>query len=100
MHRSDSLPSFEARKSAHLRMTEERLWLDEIKRILWKTNIMLSYRTNVLTLTALALIAGASAAQARITQVVIKTVESPTFGGKTFGAVGAYERISGQVIGE
>ena len=35
-----------------------------------------------------------------MTQIVIKTVESPTFGGKTFGVVGAYERISGQVVGE
>jgi hypothetical protein len=31
--------------------------------------------------------------------VVIKTVESPAFGGKTFGEVGAYERISGQIVG-
>ena len=48
----------------------------------------------------IALLSCAPAANARVTQIVIKTVESPTFGGKTFGAVGAYERISGQVIGE
>jgi hypothetical protein len=47
-----------------------------------------------------ALLGCAPAAQARVTQIVIKTVESPTFGGKTFGAVGAYERISGHVVGE
>src|ERR1700753_3828840 len=39
-------------------------------------------------------------AQARVTQIVIAAQESPTFGGKSFGAVGAYERISGQIIGE
>jgi hypothetical protein len=42
---------------------------------------------------------GALPAQARITQVVISATE-PAFGGKTFGAVGAYERISGRVTGE
>ena len=39
-------------------------------------------------------------AQARVTQVVITATESPTFGGKSFGAVGQYERISGQIVGE
>ncbi|HEY4403079.1 MAG TPA: alpha/beta hydrolase domain-containing protein [Xanthobacteraceae bacterium] len=48
----------------------------------------------------IALLSCAPAANARVTQIVIKSVESPTFGGKTFGALGAYERISGQVIGE
>jgi len=43
---------------------------------------------------------GAPSAQARVTQVVITKTESPTFGGKSFGAVGPYERISGQIIGE
>ncbi len=51
-------------------------------------------------LIGIALMCWAGAANARVTQIVIKTVESPAFGGKTFGAVGAYERISGQVIGE
>jgi hypothetical protein len=53
-----------------------------------------------LTAVGIALLSGAPAAQARVTQIVIKNVESPTFGGRTFGAVGAYERISGQIIGE
>jgi Alpha/beta hydrolase domain len=39
-------------------------------------------------------------AQARVTQIVITATESPTFGGKSFGAVGQYERISGQIVGE
>src|SRR5215470_364289 len=41
-----------------------------------------------------------SAVEARVTQVVIANTESPTFGGKNFGAVGPYERISGQITGE
>jgi hypothetical protein len=43
---------------------------------------------------------GAPSAQARVTQVKITKTESPTFGGASFGAVGQYERISGQIIGE
>jgi hypothetical protein len=39
-------------------------------------------------------------AHARVTQVVITTTESPTFGSKSFGAVGQYERISGHIVGE
>jgi hypothetical protein len=52
-----------------------------------------------LSVTGVAL-CGASSAQARVTQVVIKATESPTFGGKSFGAVGQYERICGQIVGE
>jgi hypothetical protein len=43
---------------------------------------------------------GTPSAQARVTQVVITATESPTFGGKSFGAVGQYERVSGQIVGE
>ena len=43
---------------------------------------------------------GAPCVQARVTQVVITKTESPTFEGRSFGAVGQYERISGQIIGE
>ncbi|HEY3909409.1 MAG TPA: alpha/beta hydrolase domain-containing protein [Stellaceae bacterium] len=39
-------------------------------------------------------------ASARITQINITTVESPTFSGASFGAVGAYERIDGTMTGE
>jgi hypothetical protein len=48
----------------------------------------------------IALLSLAPAAQARVTQVVITTVESPAFGGRAFGSVGQYERISGHIIGE
>src|SRR5262245_22109325 len=43
---------------------------------------------------------GVPSVQARVTQVVITKTESPTFGGKSFDAVGPYERISGQIVGE
>jgi hypothetical protein len=52
-----------------------------------------------LSLTGAAL-GGAAPAQARVTQVVIAKVETPAFGGKSFGAVGPYERISGSIVGE
>jgi len=47
-----------------------------------------------------AVLFNAPAAQARVTKVVIAKTEQPTFGGRSFGAVGPYERISGQIIGE
>jgi hypothetical protein len=53
-----------------------------------------------LALVGAALLSCAPAANARVTQIVIKTVESPTFGGRTFGTVGQYERISGQIVSE
>jgi hypothetical protein len=43
---------------------------------------------------------GAAPALARVTQVTITATESPTYGGKSFGAVGAYERITGRISGE
>src|SRR5262245_5434073 len=38
--------------------------------------------------------------EARVTQITITTVESPTFGGAGFGTVGQYERIEGIFAGE
>src|SRR5262249_10744042 len=37
---------------------------------------------------------------ARVTLVQFTRVESPTFGGQTFGAAGAYEKITARVYGE
>ena len=39
-------------------------------------------------------------ADARITRIEIKRVESPTFEGKAFGSVGQYEKIVGRAYGE
>ncbi len=38
--------------------------------------------------------------QARIVRIEITTVQSPTFGGRTFGPVGAYEKLRGRAYGE
>ena len=45
------------------------------------------------------LLAPAPEASARVTQINITTVESPTFGGASFGAIGQYERIEGTITG-
>src|SRR5580765_484463 len=42
----------------------------------------------------------APAAQARITRIVFDRVESPTFGGASFGSVGQYEKLVGRAYGE
>src|SRR5262245_40093941 len=39
-------------------------------------------------------------AHARITRIEITSRESPTFEGRTFGAVGAYEKLRGRAFGE
>jgi len=41
-----------------------------------------------------------SPASARVTQMTITTVESPTFSGASFGSAGQYERIEGKITGE
>jgi hypothetical protein len=45
------------------------------------------------------ILAIAPAANARVTQINITTVESPTFAGASFGSVGQYERIEGTFTG-
>src|ERR1700719_21143 len=45
-------------------------------------------------------IATAPTAEARITQIVISRVESPTFGGASFGSVGQFEKLVGTAYGE
>src|ERR1700730_9247556 len=42
----------------------------------------------------------APVAEARITQLQVVRLESPTFGGMTFGTVGAYEKITARAFGE
>jgi hypothetical protein len=39
-------------------------------------------------------------AEARITRIEITSTESPTFDGRTFGAIGAYEKLRGKAYGE
>ncbi|MFL5389603.1 MAG: hypothetical protein ACJ79C_12810, partial [Myxococcales bacterium] len=59
--------------------------------------------TKIVSRFALGLTMAAFAAEARITRIVITSVERPTFGGTTFGvngSVGAYEKIRGVAFGE
>src|SRR5207249_2047277 len=42
----------------------------------------------------------AQSASARITRVVISNVQSPTFGGTSFGNTGQYEKLVGRAFGE
>ena len=53
----------------------------------------------IVPLTVAALVA-ASPAESRITSLQIVRLESPTFGGMTFGSVGAYEKITARAFGE
>jgi hypothetical protein len=48
----------------------------------------------------LGLVIAAPAAHARITRIVIDRVESPIFGGASFGNVGHYEKLVGRAYGE
>src|SRR5215212_3116653 len=41
-----------------------------------------------------------STTDARVTRIVIDKIESPTFGGQEFSAVGKYEKLIGRVFGE
>jgi hypothetical protein len=45
---------------------------------------------------AIALLAGERSGEERITRVVFTTVQSPTFGGTSFDAVGPYEKLAGR----
>ena len=46
------------------------------------------------------LFALSAVAEARITRIEIAQIESPTFGGASFGAVGPYEKLVGRAFGE
>jgi hypothetical protein len=54
----------------------------------------------VASLLAAGALIGAPAAEARITKIEITSAESPTFAGRTFGSVGAYEKLRGKAYGE
>src|ERR1044071_1387821 len=46
------------------------------------------------------ILGGAAPAHARITRIEIARVESPTFGGASFGNVGTYDKLVGRAFGE
>ena len=51
-------------------------------------------------LVLIGLIANSPLVRARIIRIEINSVQSPTFEGKTFGPVGAYEKLRGKAYGE
>ena len=59
-------------------------------------------RTNVKDICwiAAALLIMAVSVEAQITRIMIDRVESPAFGGRTFGAAGQYEKLVGRAFGE
>jgi hypothetical protein len=61
----------------------------------WRT----LHRAFVVLASAIA-IAWSASAEARVARVVIDQVETPAFGGQSFGDVGQYERLRGRVFGE
>jgi hypothetical protein len=63
-----------------------------------RRNALLAGRLAALALGAAVL--GTSGAQARITRIEVKRVEQPTFEGRSFGTVGAYEKLVGRAFGE
>ncbi len=68
-----------------------------------KVRHLRSYFTALLTtlFASLVVIIGAPIiAEARIVRIVITRVESPTFGGASFGEVGQYEKLVGRAFGE
>jgi len=54
----------------------------------------------VLVAALLLLLASTVAVEARITRIQITNIESPTFGGATFGDVGQFEKLTGTAHGE
>jgi len=65
--------------------------LNQVSRILFPASLL-----------AAALFAAAAPSSAKVTHIVIDKAksESPAYGGKTFGAVGQYEKIVGRAYGE
>jgi hypothetical protein len=61
---------------------------------------MRGLRTLGLSALAFAALLAPAPADARIARIDAQIVESPTFGGRSFGAVGQYEKLKGKVYGE
>ena len=57
-------------------------------------------KANTLLALAASTVLAAPAVEARVTKIEIKSTESPTFEGRIFGAVGAYEKLRGKAYGE
>lgn len=60
----------------------------------------MNWRISVTLVLAVLLFGEVPVAEARITQLVITRVESPTFGGASFGGAGQFEKVVGVAFGE
>ena len=58
------------------------------------------HRIGIVALFVFCWLLSAAPAQSQITRITIERVESPTFEGRAFGAVGQYEKIIGRAFGE
>ena len=60
----------------------------------------MSARPGIVVTLAFACLLAAAPALARITRIDLQRIESPTFGGASFGTVGQYEKLAGRAYGE
>ena len=60
----------------------------------------MNWRISVTLVLAVVLLGEVPVAEARITRLVITRVESPTFGGASFGGAGQFEKVVGVAFGE
>jgi hypothetical protein len=54
----------------------------------------------LLVATTVVALAVVTPTEARVTRLIIDRIESPTFGGVSFGSGGQYEKLVGQIFGE
>src|SRR5262245_40310341 len=66
----------------------------------WASKTRFAVLARTLTTIVSVILAGSAVAEARITLIQITRIESPTFDGASFGAVGQYEKLVGRAFGE
>src|SRR5690606_25499963 len=76
------------------------LLLGGIGALLWHRRKRVPQSTTAIAVAILGTALIAAPAEARITRIDVTSVESPTFEGRTFGSVGAYEKLRGIAYGE
>jgi hypothetical protein len=65
-----------------------------------KTKLRRLFQGSFLAVAVAAVLAWASAPQARVTQIIIETKTSPAFDGQVFGDAGQYETLAGRAFGD
>ena len=74
--------------------------LERVGKIILSIGVARVARAVLLSSLAVALLGIGHLAEARITQIVITSTQSPAFGGASFGNVGQYEQLDGTAYGE